>query len=141
VPSEQELAAVFRVKLAKDMLRRGLKVQSAARRHLSGTAGHPRRVDTGDLRSSIQVTPTSFRGEPAVRVGTNRRHARWVHDGTGIYGPRHHKIVPRRAKALVFGSKVYGAKSGKFKGKVVVRSVKGMKPNAFLRDALPAAAD
>jgi hypothetical protein len=70
---------------------------------------------------------------PTVRIGTRKKHAVWVHDGTGIYGPRRQKIVPRRKKALAFTSKKYG--------KVVVRSVRGMRPNRFLVDALPAARD
>jgi hypothetical protein len=125
--------------VAKDMLRRGLRVESAAKRLLGGGPGRPRRINTGLLRSSVQARPAIIDGRPGARVGTGLRYARWVHDGTGIYGPRHTKITPKRAKALVFRSKTHGRKSGKFAGKVVVSSVKGMKPNRFLADALPAA--
>lgn len=127
--------------VVKDLIKRGKRVESAAKRNLSGLGGDPKRVDTGRLRSSIKVELV-FRPEgPTVRVGTNVRYARWVHDGTGIYGPKRTLIRPKRAKALVFRSKLYGQKSGKFRGKVVVKSVKGMRPNPFLAKALPAFKD
>lgn len=123
--------------LAKDVYKRGLRVQAAARRFLSGSGpGHPKRIDTGRLRNDVSVNLVTANGLPAVRIGTSVKYSRWVHDGTGIYGPKHALIRPKQAKVLVFKSKVYGAKSGKFKGKVVVKTVKGMPGNPFLRDAL-----
>lgn len=139
--SEAQLIGRLRKAQAKDLLRRGFKVQARARILLGGAAGHPKRVDTGDLRSSVQVQLRAAAGSPYVRVGTGKYYARWVHDGTGLYGPHRTLIKPISAKVLVFSSKTYGAKKGKFKGKVVVRSVKGMKKNEFLRNALPAAKD
>jgi len=139
--TEQQLRGKYSALVAKDLYRRGLKVQGRARVLLGGAAGHPKRVNTGALRSSVQVQLRTFGGAPAVRIGTNLFYARYVRQGTGIYGPRRQKIVPRRAKALVFKSAKYGAKRGKFRGKVVVRSVKGMRPNDFLTDALRAARD
>jgi hypothetical protein len=62
------------------------------------------------------------------------RYARWVHNGTGIYGPRHRPIKPKRAKALRFKGRRFGKS-----GWVYARQVKGMKPNPFLEDALIAA--
>jgi hypothetical protein len=132
VIDETGLHARLVAKQAKDLLKRGYHVQARARQLLGGgTPGHPRRVDTGDLRSSVQVQLTTYRGQPAVRVGSNRQKARWVHEGTGIYGPRRALIKPKRARALAFTTR-----SGK---KIVVRSVRGMRPNHFLTDALPAA--
>lgn len=125
--------------VAKDLIRRGKKVESRAKQNLGGGTGTgPRRVNTGLLRASITSQLIKHPQGLAVRIGTGVYYARWVHDGTGLYGPRHTKIVPRQAKALVFRSKVYGAKTGKFAGKVVVRSVKGMRGNPFLKDALAA---
>lgn len=141
-PSAEQIRGRLKPAQAKDLLRRGLKVQARARELLGGTGpDHPRRVDTGDLRSSIQVQLRDAGGVAVVRIGSNRKIARWVHDGTGLYGPRREKIVPRTARALVFSSTKYGHKSGRYRGKVVVRSVKGMRRNRFLRDALPAARD
>lgn len=133
-PSKQQIIGRLREAQAKDLLKRGFKVQARARILLSGGAGHPKRVDTGLLRSSIQVNLVST-AKPKVRIGTNRKYARWVHDGTGIYGPRRVPITPKRGKVLVFKSKAFGGP----KGKVFARSVKGMRKNQFLKDAMPAA--
>lgn len=136
--TQAQLVGRYRPEQLKDLYRRGLKVQARSRILLSGSgAGHPKRVDTGHLRSSIQVQIRQFgAGRVAVRIGTNVRYARWVHDGTGLYGPRHRKIRPKRAKALRFK----GARYGK-SGYIYARSVKGMRGNAFLEDALIAARD
>lgn len=126
--------------VAKDLVKRGVRVQSRARRNLGGLTGSgPRRINTGLLRASIDVQLVLQPKDLAVRVGTGVYYARWVHDGTGLYGPKHSLIRPKQAKALVFRSKIYGAKKGKFAGKVVVKSVRGMKPNPFLKNALPSA--
>jgi hypothetical protein len=117
---------------AKDMLRRGIRVQSQARRFLGGGGGRPTRIDTGLLRSSIYVRPVVVRAAPGARVGTAVWYARLVHDGTGIYGPRGQMIKPLRGRYLVFTPKGGG-------GVVFARQVRGMKPNAFLKDALVAA--
>lgn len=132
----------LRVAQGKDLLRRGFKVQARAKLLLGGAGGaHPKRVQTGNLRSSIQVQPRSIGGSAVVRVGTGVKYSRFVHDGTGLFGPRRRKITPKRAQVLVFSSTKYGAKRGKFKGKVVTRSVRGMRPNKFLEAALRAAKD
>lgn len=137
--SELQIKAHLQKLQAQDLLKRGFRVRTRAQQLLSGTAGHPKRVNSGLLRSDIGVRLRTSHGHPSVRIGSGKKYARYVHDGTGLYGPHHQLITPKSAKALVFPSKKFGAKRGKFRGKVVVRSVKGMKPNAFLRDALPAA--
>jgi len=60
-------------------------------------------------------------------------YAKYVHEGTGIYGPHHQKIVPTDKKALAFRAS-WGPGRGK-KGLTVLRSVKGMKPNPFFTRA------
>jgi len=115
--------------VANDMMKRGIRVQARARINLQRA---PRRVDTGKLISSIQIRIFMFRGYPAVRVGSDLDYAIYVHEGTGIYGPRHHLILPKHGKFLVF--------KGKDGHTVFARSVKGMPPNPFLADALAAAA-
>src|SRR5690349_3582480 len=115
-------------------MKRGIKVQTRARRNLGGGTGSgPKRVDTGLLRASIATQLGFSTTGLAMRVGTGVYYARWVHDGTGIYGPRQKKIVPRTKTHLVFRWKKMGNKL------MVVKSVKGMKPNPFLKDALKAA--
>jgi hypothetical protein len=132
--TERQIIGHLRPAVAKDLLRRGFKIQARARILLNGGGNRPRRVDTGFLRSDIQVQLVQIPGPPRVRVGTNRRNARWVHDGTGIYGPRKMPITPKTRKALKFTTAKYGTKRT-----VIVRQVKGMKKNEFLKDALPAA--
>jgi hypothetical protein len=117
--------------VAKDLLKRGIRVQSQAKRNLGGnTSSGPRRIDHGLLRASIATQLGTHGGELAMRVGTNVYYGLWVHDGTGIYGPRHTPIVPRKAKYLRF----YWKKEGRW---VFAKSVRGMKPNTYLKSALP----
>jgi hypothetical protein len=125
---------------ARDLLRRGLRVESAAKRNLGS---NPKRVDTGRLRGSVThqlLTTTGARGSRlSMRVGTNVSYARMVHDGTGIYGPYGEVIRPKNKKVLRWRSKAYGAKKGKSKGYAFARYVVGMRPNPFLKKAIPAA--
>jgi hypothetical protein len=119
--------------VARGMLRRGLQVQSQARRNLAGGNGRPRRIDTGMLRASVYCVPVVVGGAPGARVGSKLRYARWVHDGTGLFGPAHRRITARKPGGwLVFTPK--GAR-----GKVFTRSVAGMVANPFLADAAKAA--
>lgn len=111
--------------LAKDMMRRGRRVERRAKKIVQ--------VNTGQLRASINTQPTTYRGYPAADIGTNLRHAMWAHDGTGIYGPRGQYITPRRAKVLR-----WYAKGGK---PIFARRVRGMRGSHFLERALPAARD
>ena len=116
----------------RDLLRRGLKVETQAKRNLGGIGG-PKRIDTGRLRAAIATQVVFRNGVPAVIVGTNVRYGIFVHDGTGIYGPKGRPIRPRRAKRLRFrpkGSRKY----------VYAKQVRGMRPNRFLANALSAAA-
>lgn len=120
--------------VARDILRRGLKVETQAKRNLAGANGKPRRIDTGQTRASVTTTMLFPGGVPTARVGSPLRKAVWIHHGTGVYGPRRTPIRPKRGRLLRFkpkGSPRY----------IYVRSVKGMRPNPFLADALPAARD
>jgi len=115
--------------VAKDLFRRGKRVEARAKQLLETS---PRRVDTGRLRSSVQTVLITVGGHIAVRIGSNLWYAILVHDGTGIYGPKGARIKPKRAKFLRFTPK------GEH-GYVYARSVAGMRPNPFLKKALPAA--
>lgn len=117
----------------KDLLRRGLKVESAAKRNLGQD---PKRIDTGRLRSSIQTAVLMRNGKPVVRVGTAVQYAIYVHEGTGLYGPKHKMIVPVNKKALRWKSRGYGKPSKG--GYTYSMKSKGMRPNPFLKRALPA---
>jgi hypothetical protein len=120
--------------LARDMLRRGLKVETAAKRNLGGANGAPRRINNGVLRDTTQARPVLWKGLPAARIGTPVWYARLVHNGTGLFGPKKRKITPKAKKALRF--------KPKGSAQVIIRrSVQGMEANPFLKDALPAARD
>ena len=83
-------------------------------------------VITRNLRNDIKVHE---RGRHEFAVGNSKlaAYALYVHEGTGIYGPKKRKIVPKNAKALRF-------KAG---GRVIYRrSVKGQKPNRYLKRAV-----
>jgi hypothetical protein len=113
--------------LAKNMFLRATKVQALAKKNLQRP---PQRVRSGHLRASIVITPFFFKGYPGFRIGSGLNYARYVHDGTGIYGPHHQLIEPKTAKALR-----WQGNAGEF---VFAKHVKGIPPNPFLRDALAA---
>jgi HK97 gp10 family phage protein len=112
--------------IARDMLRRGYKVERRAKELCP--------VDTGRLRASISLVQVFRNNVPVVQVGTNVYYAQYVEFGTGIYGPRHQRITPKNGRYLVF--KPRGSRD-----KVFARSVAGSRPRPFLTEALPAALD
>lgn len=114
--------------VAKDLFRRGKKVESRAKQNLER---NPRRVDTGLLRSSINTQLVSEGGRISVRVGTNVVYGLYVHEGTGLYGPKGAYIYPKNKKYLS-----WVPKSG---GRIFARRTRGMRPNRFLADAIDAA--
>lgn len=65
--------------LRVDLLRRGIRVQTAARDRLGQ---NPRRIDTGRLRASISVGEQIQDGRWVIRVFTNVEYAIYVHEGT-----------------------------------------------------------
>lgn len=117
--------------VARDMLRRGLNVETRAKQALSEP---PRRIDTGRLRASIGTTQIFRNGVPGARVGTTVYYAIFVQRGTGLFGPKRRRIRPKVRKFLKFTPK--GASQPIFR-----RSVAGMKPNRFLTNGLKAARD
>lgn len=117
----------------KDMLKRGLLVETRAKQELQSA---PARVDTGRLRGSIRARMITLDGVPASRVGTNVTYALFVHDGTGLYGPKAKYIVPVNKSVLRWKQKGSG-KAGKG-GYVYAKKSSGMRPNPFLRNALVA---
>lgn len=121
--------------LVRDTYRRTKNVENEAKRLAP--------VDTGRLRSSITGEVRHRGGLVYGRVGTRVRYARYVHNGTGIYGSHHAWIVPKKGKFLVFKAKGSGRQRnarGQFQSdKIFVRRVRGTKPTYFLSRALLAA--
>ncbi|AYR02666.1 hypothetical protein J1765_gp29 [Gordonia phage Gaea] len=107
----------------------GRRVQNAARRRAP--------VDEGTLRNSIEYVVDVRGTRTHVTIGSPLPYARYIHEGTGIYGPKGTPIVPVTRQALKF--QVKGA-SGRRRGGdakwVFAKSVRGIKPNPFLVDAL-----
>lgn len=128
--------------VVKDLVKRAIRVQNEAKRLAP--------VDNGTLRNSITYEVLRKNGKPLVRVGTNMKYARFVHDGTGIYGPKGRPIRPVNAKVLrwpvrgvsssrpstVAGRGRVVSKSSTRTGWAYAREVRGVRPTPFLRDAL-----
>lgn len=121
--------------LVRDIYRRTKLVENEAKRLAP--------VDTGRLRSSIVGEVRHRGGLVYGRVGTRVRYARYVHNGTGIYGPKHAWITPKKGKFLVFkpkGSVRRRNARGQFQSdKIFARRVRGVRPTPFLSRALLAA--
>lgn len=115
--------------VARYLLRRGAEVESQAKRNLAGDNGAPKRIDTGRLRSSITHQLFTSGANLGVRIGTNVQYAYWIHEGTGVFGPRRRRIYPKQARYLRWRARG----TGKY---VYRKSVAGIKPNRFLVDAL-----
>lgn len=117
----------------------GERIQTAARERAP--------VDEGTLRTSIvYVLVPGPGGRMHVVIGSPLPYARYIHEGTGIYGPHGTPIVPTRLKSATGGPphlkfKPSGAGLGVslppgMRGFVFAKSVKGIKPNPFMVDAL-----
>lgn len=133
-PTQAQIIARFRPNVFSDLRRRAERVQQRARENLVGGGSRPRRINTGTLYRSIEIQRTRAGIIPAYTIGTSVRYASWVHDGTGIHGPRGRIITSRRPGGVMR----FRAKSGDI---VYARFVRGMRPNHFLRDALRAAGE
>ena len=81
-------------------------------------------VVTRNLRNDIKVYEE---GDLRASVGNSKlaSYAKYVHNGTGLYGPHKTRIVPKKKKALAFTYK------GK---KVVCKSVKGQRAQPYLEE-------
>lgn len=78
-------------------------------------------IKTGNLKKDIRVINVSSK---SVTIGNTLKasYAKFVHGGTGIYGPKKRKITPKKARAL---KTPYGFR----------KSIKGQKPNPYLKNA------
>jgi len=78
------------------------------------------------MRHSINTTLTQRGGNPVAIVSAGFP-AIYIHDGTGIYGPKKQPIVPVNARVLRFR---IGGRT------VFAKSVKGIKPKPFFTKAI-----
>lgn len=79
-----------------------------------------------DLKRRVQG-PGGLVVKSEISVPKVPVYAKWVHDGTGVYGPKATPIVPRRAPFMRFQI------DGKWFAK---RSVLGQQPQPYLREAV-----
>jgi hypothetical protein len=126
VPNVQLVTANM---LLPNMRRRCARVENRAKLLVSGPL---LKVRTGRLRSSIRsvvgLSRTGSGVDVVGRVGTNVKYGGMLHRGTGLYGPRHRRIVPIRAKYLRYKDQ---------NGRIIFRrSVAGVRPRPFVRQAL-----
>ena len=123
--------------VAQDLDRRARAVQNQAIRLCPVNEGRLR----GSISREIAVEPNGL----TARVGTNVEYAMFVHEGTGLYGPRGRYIVPVKGDFLKWaatnnsgtGRRRY--KGGKTQAYVYAKRSRGVRGRPFLRDALPAA--
>lgn len=95
-------------------------------------------VDDGTLRASLDMSLQAGPGRVAATVGSGLEYARYVHQGTGIYGPRGRVIRPVSSKVLVFEARSARTTPRGRGGLVFAAYVRGQKPQPFLVDALRA---
>lgn len=96
-------------------------------------------VDDGPLRASLR---TKFEASTRTVKGwvySDLEYALYVHEGTGIYGPKGQPIKPKRGRYLVFEAR-NARTTPRGRGNLVfARQVRGQRPQRFLLDALKAA--
>lgn len=117
---------------------RGNRVLNAARRNAP--------VDEGRLRASLTIEYVNESNAIVARIGSNLDYALFVHEGTGIYGPKGTPIRPVSGQWLRWPMKNNSGggarrryRNGRTAEYVFAREVKGMRGRPFLRDALNAA--
>lgn len=105
-------------------------------------------VKTGNLRRSIQIGTVT---DTTAQVVAGAHYARYVEEGTGLYGPKHSRIVPVSRKALrwmggppgsmrLSGSPRKG-KAGAGAGPIFARSVAGRRATPFFFSGVQNAID
>jgi hypothetical protein len=93
------------------------------------------KVDEGTLRASIQRVVIPAAGRVIGRVGTGLMYGLYLHEGTGIYGPRGRPIRPVRRKFLRFEVKSGRSAVGR-RPVVFAKEVKGVRGDKWLLRAL-----
>lgn len=103
------------------------RVQNRAQRNV--------KVDEGHLRNSVDHAVGVFGARVIGRVGTPLIYGLYLHEGTGVHGPRGRPIVPIRRKFLRFEVKSGTAAVGR-RPVVFAKSVAGVKGDKWLVRAL-----
>lgn len=83
------------------------------------------------IRGGAGLTPGELVARSTITLPAEPKHAVWVHDGTGIYGPRGTPIVPRTHEFMHFD----WIKGIRRKKGFMLREVQGQKPQPYLTEA------
>lgn len=122
----------------KDLTVRANRVLNQARRDI--------KVDTGTARASLHIEYSKGPGgEPIARIGSNLKYVIFLHEGTGIYGPKGSYIYPKNGRFMVWpvlnnsgsGNRRYSG--GSTSSYAFARRTRGMPGDPFLLRALNAA--
>ena len=89
--------------------------------------------DTGELAGSSSVEMNTLPGLVVGVIRFSAPHAMWVHEGTGVYGPRRRPITAR-GRVMRFRGRRGGA--GRNRGFTYTRSAQGQPGKPFLVTAL-----
>ena len=111
---------------------RGVRRWSQQVRSLA-TARAPK--DTGRLTSSSSVQMNTHPGLVVGVISFNARHALWVHEGTGIFGPRGRPIRARAGRVMRFPTGA-GGRARRRGGFTYTREARGQRPRRYLVSAL-----
>lgn len=141
------MARVVSVQLYRNNIRamwnQGGQVYQAIDRTGRDVANQAKRnanVDTGVMRAGIRNETNTESGRIVARISTPVEYGLYQHEGTGIYGPRHRVITPKKGRFLRF--EVSGPTGPRQRGDrgqsnvVYARYVRGVPPNPFLYNAL-----
>jgi hypothetical protein len=110
-------------------------VQSAriyAPKRTTALVRHIRADDVGlsfvgdHVEARFGVSRVLPRGAGGRFVPGSQTYPLFVHEGTGLFGRLHRVITPRRARYMVFRGRT---------GLVVARSVRGQRPQPYMREA------
>ena len=127
VPDILRVRTILREELAAALQDCGTFAQAKAAKYPPQTSTMYRR--TGTLGRRIEVGPVQrSESSMAIEVGTNVPYARYVEEGTGLYGPKGAMIYPKHASVLSWviaaGTRMYA------------RSVRGMAGWHFMEKAI-----
>lgn len=96
-------------------------------------------VDDGPLRASLRTKMEASTRVVRGWVYSDLEYALYVHEGTGIYGPKGQPIRPKNGRYLVFEAR-NARTTPRGRGNIVfARQVRGQRPQRFLLEALKAA--
>lgn len=109
--------------VGRDARRRAHRVRAVARTLAPKRSGRL----AASISAELKIRPSGV----AYEVGSHLNYARYVHDGTGVYGPFGRPITARSGSVMVF--------RGRDGGVVYARTVSGTRGTHYLTRALVAA--